>query len=166
MAWMLSVPWMVVSMPIRLLWRAYLGLWWAFDDGGRVAGSEGRSTGKAFEVVDGSPPPRAVPKGALRRGFVSSLGAAVSCGVVLTWWGVLEGWPGVAGWAWLTAASMVVSAWLVRRRMDHREGDRRSWGGRVSAWSGRIWRGVRGVYVRQPASHSGQRGAAGAERMS
>ncbi len=164
--------WTIVTLPARLLWRAYMGLWWAFDDSERSptrraeAAEVAAGQSAAFEVVDSTPRPRPAPLGRLRAGFAACVLVCVSAGVGLGMFssaGVVEAGTAALGWAWATAASMVTSVWLVRRGQVRR-------GTRSSAVCGRgmsdrvrrVWWVARSAvdrvagYVRRPAPHSGR----------
>lgn len=118
---LLSTVAKVVFFPVWGLWKAYLGLWWAFNEPGRAAPGAGEASASM-----------ARPVGLLRAGFAGSMAVSLMAGG----WALLlhasEVWgPASAAlaWAWITAATMTGSVWLVRRQARRR----RTWRERVTA---------------------------------
>lgn len=121
----IKLPWILLTFPVRLLWRVYMGLWWAFDDSPRsrtqkaAAAEAAAGQDAAFEIVDSSPRPRPAPMGLLRAGFAASATIAVLSGVGLSMLSAgraIDPATAALGWAWATALTMVVSVWMVRRK--------------------------------------------------
>lgn len=142
MLYVFKVVWWVLTAPVRLLWRAYLVLWWAFDDSERrAAGAPATSAPHgappppqaaptnpdtdaprypgqrtAFEVTDSTPPPAKPPTAMLRAGFVATaMGSLVLAGLLAPFAGD-EVSPARAWvlWGMATVVGAIVSQAVVR----------------------------------------------------
>jgi hypothetical protein len=123
----------VLLSPLWLLWQAYNGLWWAFDDSDSrptpamppaepTADLPGPRTSRvaqdaAFEVIDTRPPPAPRPMGALRGGFIGSLvacGAFAWAGDAASGAGWIKGNTALTLWLWASCVVFVGSLWAVK----------------------------------------------------
>ena len=132
-----------LTSPLWLPWKAYKGLWWAFDVQPKparpirkgsptpavetpVAGLGKPSGGHqqaSFEVVDSSPPARPLPVKSLRAGYAATyLMSAMTGGIVagLASDGEIATSRAWVIWAWVTG-TLAVASLLVVRRMARRE---------------------------------------------
>jgi hypothetical protein len=114
--------WTVASSPFWLLWRGYCGLWWAFNTPPKGMGlpKVEIDQSKSFEVVDSRPKPDPLPRptATLRTGFIATLAASVTSGIVTSG---LSGSQSISpstaliAWGWITALTAVGSMMVARR---------------------------------------------------
>jgi len=113
--------------PLWLPWKAYLALWWTFDDGIAPPATPATPSAKAaahaqassFEVVDSRPARRPLPRptGALRVGFAGSLALSGFALLVTQLVRAADGLTppqALAVWLWSTAIASVGSILAVR----------------------------------------------------
>lgn len=131
----------IAFFPFWMLWKAYVGLWWAFDDEPAAKPVKKDEVGqdRAFQAVDSRPAPRPKPLTALRLGFAASIVGSLMMGVVTAIaaeaGGMSSRGAGFA-WIWATAALFVGSVWGIARSRKRRraaDGPRRFWKKRAPA---------------------------------
>lgn len=104
----------VIAWPVRMAWKGYSGLWWAFED------DAPRADPKVADGV-GSPlpnKPRERPTRALKQGFVATLVMSLSGAWSMVFaheQGLLSEPRAILGVAWLAALATVTSLLAVRR---------------------------------------------------
>lgn len=112
--WWLKGAGKVAWAPVWVLWRGYLGLWWAYADESR---DPPRTQEKAFDVIEPVTAMKPRPEGLLRGGFAGAVAASgamafgaaqLASGEVISsstaWW----------AWAWGSLAGVVASIIAVR----------------------------------------------------
>lgn len=121
-----------ITAPLWLPWRAYKGLWWAFDvtpktvrkpvakgDPAKApAAAVGSGQRTAFEVVDSTPPSRPLPVRSLRAGYAATyLMSAMTGGIVagIASDGELSTGRAWVIWAWVTGTIAVASLLVVKK---------------------------------------------------
>lgn len=129
--------WSIAGFPVRVAWKGYSALWWAFEDDApqpskapRTPTTPGETTPgpAATPVVSGSSPgfvpcKPAKPTKALRRGFVATLATSAFGAWVMAiaaHQGDLSEPKAVLGGLWIASAACVASLLLVRRSERHR----------------------------------------------
>ncbi len=143
-------------LPVWLLWKAYVLLWWAFDDdpppqrpngaAEPLAGAP-QTQNSSFEITDSrapAPAPRTMPRGALRGGFAGSLvgsGLIAAACSAATGEGVATPGRAALTWAYLSALVLVASL-LAVRHVVRRERRRRPLAQRARDAATRIAQGA------------------------